>query len=137
MSSSGVYVTAGAKLGATAKVRHRSVYGSLQYSNAEASPIDRNRKKMKLTIKQKIRNWLMRDDSETEADIPVPVADSGPNFDADPLRLNVYRAAGGFVVETRKYDRRKDENITSINIITEDKDLGDELSKIVTMETLR
>jgi hypothetical protein len=89
---------------------------------------------MKLTFKQKLRNWLMNED---RAELDEVVCDSSPSFDADPLRISVYKASGGFVVETRKYDRRKDENITSMNIITDDKDLGEELGKIVTMETLR
>lgn len=125
MSKSPIYATAGAIIGSQAKVRHRTIY--------EVSP-NIKQKKMKLTFRQKLRNWLMNDEIGDSPDIAV---DSGPNFDTDPLRINVYKASGGFVVETRKYDRRKDENISSMNIITDDKDLGDELSKIITMESLR
>lgn len=133
MSRSPVYTTAGALIGNQAKVRHRSIYGS---PHGEAIPTKSRQKKMKLTFKQKLRNWLM---DTNEGDNPEPefVSDSSPNFDADPLRINVYKASGGFVVETRKYDRHKDENNVSMNIITDDKDLGEELGKIVTMETLR
>jgi hypothetical protein len=131
MSRSPVYATAGAQIGSQAKVRHRSIYGSI------GNPVSPNitKKKMKLTFKQKLRNWLMDTNDETEH--PEIVTDSFPSFDSDPLRINVYKASGGFVVETRKYDRRKDENISSMNIITDDKDLGVELGRIVTMETLR
>lgn len=130
MSKSPVYATAGSLIGSQAKVRHRSIYGSI------GNPVSPNsiKKKMKLTIKQRLRNWLM---DTNESDIPEISTDSCPSFDSDPLRINVYKANGGFVVETRKYDRRKDENISSMNIITEDKDLGEELGKIVTMEILR
>lgn len=130
MSKSPIYATAGSLIGSQAKVRHRSIYGS---NYAEAIPTERN-KKMKLTFKQKLRNWLMNDYSNES---PEVVPDSGPNFDADPLRIHIYKASGGFVVETRKYDRRKDENNVSMNIITDDKDLGEELGRIITMETLR
>ena len=132
MSRSPVYATAGSLIGNQAKVRHRSIYGS---AGAEAIPTKSKQKKMKLTFKQKLRNWLM--DTNNEEDYPEVVTDPSPGFDTDPLRLNVYKASGGFVVETRKYDRRKDENNTSMNIITDDKDLGEELGKIVTMEILR
>jgi hypothetical protein len=49
----------------------------------------------------------------------------------------VYKANGGIVVETRNYDHRKDENRNSLYVITEDKDLGAEIGKIITMENLR
>ena len=136
MSTSRVYATAGAKIGNMAKVKHNSIYGSTGTAIPSPSTIKSKQKKMKLTFKQRLRNWLNDTNSECEADSEV-VRDNSPSFDADPLRINVYKASGGFVVETRKYDRRKDENISSINIITEDKDLGEELGRIVTMETLR
>ena len=132
MSRSPVYATAGSLIGNQAKVRHRSIYGS---AGAEAIPTKSKQKKMKLTFKQKLRNWLMNDDDAMEH--PEIATDSSPSFDTDPLRINLYKASGGFVVETKKYDRRKDESNTSMNIITDDKDLGEELGKIVTMEILR
>lgn len=130
MSRSPVYATAGAQIGRVSKVRHRGIYG---LAGNESQPT--KKKKMKLTFKQKLRNWLMNDDDAMEH--PEIATDSSPGFDTDPLRINLYKASGGFVVETRKYDRRKDENNTSMNIITDDKDLGEELGKIVTMEILR
>lgn len=131
MSKSPIYATAGALIGSQAKVRHRSIYGSI------GNPVSPNikQKKMKLNLRQKLRNWLLKDDDAMEH--PEIERDSSPSFDADPLRINVYKASGGFVIETRKYDRRKDENVSSMNIITDDKDLGEEISKIITMESLR
>jgi len=92
-------------------------------------------KPMKLTIKQKIRNWLMNDDNEYGDSIAID--DHGPNLQSQGFRLNVYGASGGTIVETTKYDRKHDENRNSLHVITEDKDLGEELSKIITMEQLR
>jgi hypothetical protein len=92
-------------------------------------------KTMKLSIKQKIRNWLMNDDNEYSHSITID--DSGPNIQSQGFRLNVYGASGGTIVETTKYDRKHDENRNSLHVITEDKDLGEELSKIITMEQLR
>ncbi len=90
---------------------------------------------MKLSLKQKIRNWLMNDDDEYVNSIAID--ESGPNLSSQGFRLNVYGASGGTIVETTKYDRKHDENRHSLHVITEDKDLGDELSKIITMEQLR
>jgi hypothetical protein len=58
-------------------------------------------------------------------------------FSSDGMRFTLYKASGGFVIETRSYDRRKDENVNSMYVITEEKDLGEELGKIITMESLR
>jgi len=90
---------------------------------------------MKLTIKQKIRNWLMNDEDELNQ---VYVEDcEGPSLNSNSFRLQVYGASGGTIIETTKYDRKSDENRHSLHVVTEDKDLGEELSKIITMEQLR
>jgi hypothetical protein len=92
-------------------------------------------KKMKLSLKQKIRNWLMNDSDD---DYPCSISvDESPSIDSNGFRLQVYKANGGVVVETRTYDRRKDENRNSLYVITEDKDLGAEIGKIITMENLK
>ena len=97
------------------------------------------KKKMKLTLKQKIRNWLMNDDFETDySGNLISVADSdGPNIQSQGFRLNVYSAGGGTIIETTKYDRKNDDHRHSLHVVTDDKDLGEELSKIITMESLR
>jgi hypothetical protein len=94
------------------------------------------KKKMKLTLKQKIRNWLM-DDPDDNFSCAISVDDSYESLDSNGFKLQVYKANGGVVVETRTYDRRKDENRNSLYVITEDKDLGAEIGKIITMENLK
>jgi hypothetical protein len=90
---------------------------------------------MKLTFKQRIRNWLMNDNDQCE---PVYANDcDGPEIQSQGFRLNIYGASGGTIIETTKYDRKQDENRHSLHVITEDKDLGEELAKIITMESLR
>jgi hypothetical protein len=92
-------------------------------------------KPMKLTLREKIRNWLMKDDDECES---VYASDSdGPEIQSQGFRLNVYGASGGTIVETTKYDRQKDDHKHSLHVVTDDKDLGEELAKIITMESLR
>jgi hypothetical protein len=94
-------------------------------------------KPMKLTFKQRVRNWIMNDDNEHNY-IPISVADSdGPNIQSQGFRLNVYSAGGGTIIETTKYDRKNDDHRHSLHVVTDDKDLGEELSKIITMESLR
>jgi hypothetical protein len=92
-------------------------------------------RKMKMTLKQRIRNWLMNDNDANEC---YAVEDeNGPDLNSQSFRLNIYGASGGTIIETTKYDRKSDENRHSLHIVTEDKDLGEELAKIITMEQLR
>jgi len=93
-------------------------------------------KNMKLTFKQRIRNWLMNDD-ELEYGNAISVDSEGPNIQSQGFRLNIYNAGGGTIIETTKYDRQKDDHRHSLHVITDDKDLGEELAKIITMESLR
>ena len=92
-------------------------------------------RKMKMSIKQRIRNWLMNDSDAEEC---YAVEDeNGPDLNSQSFCLNIYGASGGTIIETTKYDRKSDENRHSLHIVTEDKDLGQELAKIITMEQLR
>jgi hypothetical protein len=92
---------------------------------------------MKLTFKQKLRKWLMDDTDELEYGNAISVDSDGPNIQSQGFRLNVYSAGGGTIIETTKYDRQKDDHRHSLHVITDDKDLGEELAKIITMESLR
>jgi hypothetical protein len=94
------------------------------------------KKKMKLTLKQKIRNWLM-EDQDDDYPVSIGIDEQCASLESNGFRLQVYKANGGVVVETRNYDHRKDENRNSLYVITEDKDLGTEIGKIITMENLR
>ena len=92
-------------------------------------------RKMKMSIKQRIRSWLMNDN---DAEQCYAVEDeNGPDLNSQSFRLNIFSASGGTIVETTKYDRKSDENRHSLHVVTEDKDLGEELAKIITMEQLR
>jgi hypothetical protein len=95
------------------------------------------KKSMKLTFKQRIRNWLMNDDENEPYGLAIASDSEGPNIQSQGFRLNVYSASGGTIVETTKYDRQKDDHRHSLHVVTDDKELGEELAKIITMESLR
>lgn len=99
-------------------------------------PVSRTKKvKMKISFKQKFRNWLL-DDSEPEQ-IYSNRAIEADSLSSDGMRFQLYKASGGFVIETRQYDERTDRHNTKMYVINEDKDLGEELGKIITMECMR
>jgi hypothetical protein len=91
--------------------------------------------KMKLSLRQRLRNWIMRDDDDY-ADHAISV-ESTPHLESEGLRLQVYRASGGYVVETRSYDRKTDRQHNTMHVITDEDDLGDRIGKIIMMEALR
>ena len=99
------------------------------------STVTRKEKKalMKLSLKERLRNWLLNSDAEPSQDICV----QEDKLSSDGMRMQIYKATGGFVVETRGYDRQRDRHLNSMHVITEDQDLGDALGKIVMMEALR
>ena len=88
---------------------------------------------VKLTFKQRIRNWLNNDDYEQD----IPQILESDRLSSEGMRMQIYKASGGYVVETRSYDSHKDRNHNSMHVITEEQDLGDALGKIVMMETLK
>ena len=98
-------------------------------------------------LKRKLRNWANGSNEIYAMESNIKMATSGsigigvgrgPTLDSDKgIRFQVYKASGGMVVETSMYDRHKDRNYSGLYIITDDKDLGAELAKIITMETLK
>lgn len=73
---------------------------------------------------------------ETRSDrITATVESNG--LSSQGMNFTVYRANGGHIIEHRIYDRKTDRNNNSLHIITDDKDLGEEIGKIITFENLR
>lgn len=72
---------------------------------------------------------------KTSLSIPRSIRDN--SIDANGFNLKVYKARGGTVIETNLYDRRRDESHTGLYVITDDKDMGEEIGKIITMENLK
>jgi hypothetical protein len=86
-----------------------------------------------------VRNWLNKVDegSLMIKDIPQSLTSPGDQLQSDGMRFVLHRANGGYVIETTKVDRVKDRVHHQMYIITGDADIGNELGKIITMESLR
>ena len=67
----------------------------------------------------------------------LSIGSERPSIDSNGFNIKVYRATGGTIIETRKYDTKRDSSNTGLYIITDDKDLGEEIGKIITMEGLK
>ena len=92
-------------------------------------------KSMKRTLRQRIRDWLNNDDQDDNIEI---VRTDDVSFSRDnSLRFEIHQASGGRVVQTRRYDEKKDRHFENLYIITNDQDFGREIDKIITMEALR
>lgn len=98
------------------------------------------RKMIKSTVK-----WSLKDDENVKyasESAPSPVGISkgtaigrdGPS--PNGMNFTVYAATGGKVIEFRTYDPRTDRSNTSLYVITEKEDLGEELGQIITKESL-
>jgi hypothetical protein len=62
--------------------------------------------------------------------------DRGMSSDAN-LNFRMFKAANGYVMEVRQYDRRTDRHNNELYLITDDQDLGAEISKIITLESMK
>lgn len=91
----------------------------------------------KFSLRQKIRNWLFQDqENEVELALPVGRDSDDPQLHGDPIRLNVYVANGGTIIETRVYDHKLDHHRNTLYVVNQDNDLGEELSKIITLTSI-
>jgi hypothetical protein len=65
------------------------------------------------------------------------LASNIPGSHDNGIHFVIYGANGGHIVETSKYDRVKDRHHTGLHIIRDEDDIGQEISKIFTLESLR
>jgi hypothetical protein len=80
-------------------------------------------------------NRYLKDDSKYATEAISPTKTS--NLNSYGMNFTVYKANGGFIIEYHYYDKHRDRSENKLHIVTEDKDLGEELGKIISFETLR
>jgi hypothetical protein len=59
------------------------------------------------------------------------------NLASEPIQFKMYKAAGGWAIEFRQYDNRNDRVDTSLYVVNDEEELGNHISKIITMEALK
>jgi hypothetical protein len=85
---------------------------------------------------RKVNNALK--ESRSEVYVSDTIGSSrGSKLDSAGMNFTVYKANGGFILEYHQYDRHRDRSEHKLHIVTDDKDLGEEIGKIISFETLR
>lgn len=87
-------------------------------------------------LKKRLRNWINNDDDLICLD-DYHVARTLDEPDAKCLRFKVFRANGGTVIQTENYDQKTDRHTNTLHVIVEGQDMGQELGKIITFESLK
>lgn len=92
--------------------------------------------KMKLSFREKFRNWLFREEYTKATPYYEEVVSTRPNFDGG-MNFTIHKASGGLVVNVHFYDNVRDRSESNLYVIPEDEQIGENLSKILTMENLK
>jgi hypothetical protein len=85
-------------------------------------------------IKKCLRNWINDEDYITLDKYAIQTSDEP---DTECIRFKVFRAYGGTVIQTDIYDRKADRQYNNLHVIVEGQDLGHEIGKIITYESLK
>jgi hypothetical protein len=79
--------------------------------------------------------WSMNDHNQDREEIAI--SEDTCRISATGIRFEVYRANGGTVIETRRNDRRTGDSIYELHVVAGDQDIGEEIGKIITLESLK
>ena len=89
-------------------------------------------------------NWFARmseksrNNARSERGMSVSSIDETLWPDTDPvLTFRIYSANNGQILEFRRYDRKTDRNDNSTYIIEKDRDIGEYVSKCLSLEMLK
>jgi hypothetical protein len=83
-------------------------------------------------LKRKVLHWAWDIDSD-----PIEVGRDGRVLETNSIRIDVYKGSGGIAIETVTYNKVKDMSFVGFYIVHDDDKLGDQLSKIITAESLK
>jgi hypothetical protein len=88
-------------------------------------------------MRQKLRNFILKDAFATTGDdYDIDTEDNGISM-PDPLEFKVQSAQGGTIVEVTSWDKKNEESIVKLHIISDGENIADQVGKIVVMEMLR
>lgn len=67
---------------------------------------------------------------------PIAVRES-EDLHTEPVMFKLFKASGGWAIEFRQYDPKKDQHETSLYVVNDEEELGKHISHIITMEALK
>lgn len=83
-------------------------------------------------LKRKVLHWAWSIDEE-----PIEIGRNGRVLDTNSLRIDIYKGEGGIAIETCVYNKKNDANYIGFYIVHDDDKLGEQLSKIITAESIK
>lgn len=91
-------------------------------------------KKFYRWLGRNIRKVLNEEIMEVEMNTP---STKSQGLGSPGMNFTIYRADGGYIIEQRIFQKKHDHWDNHLHIVTDDKDLGEELAKIITFTNLR
>ena len=93
-------------------------------------------------------NWFAKkcrqawDNSRNEKRGLIDITEVSPNsshgrINSHGMNFTIHRADGGYIIEQRTFQKKTEHYDNHLHIVTDDKDLGQELAKIITFTNLR
>ena len=83
-------------------------------------------------LKRKVLHWAWSIEED-----PIEVGRDGRVLETNSIRIDVYKGSGGIAIETTTYNKVKDMSFIGFYIVHDDDKLGEELSKIITAESIK
>lgn len=90
-------------------------------------------------LRRKLRDWIHQADyDEKVADVGISSREVEHRPEEDPiLSFRIYGATNGQILEFRRWDRKQDRSHSSTYIIEKDKDVGEFVTKCLSLELLK
>ena len=94
-------------------------------------------------LKRKVIKWVREDwEEERKKNSVEGIAINPRDFDSRPeddpiLTFRIYSATNGQIIDFRCWDKKADRNYNSTYIVEKDKDLGEYVSKCLSLEMLK
>ena len=115
--------------------RMNKLYGTPQVELARKQPRETKGPSRFKRMIRGVVTWSLREDHSN--DITIAEGREEPRISATGIKFEVYRANGGTIVETRRYNRKNDDTIYELHVITDTQDVGQAIGQIITMESLK
>ena len=88
-------------------------------------------------LKQKIRDWLSNDNHRYGQLKETVVSSSRESPRNEGLNFFLYKAVGGHVFESRKYNERTDRHENTLYMIHEDEDFAKQVAQAIMLEQMK